>query len=62
MSASRRKGVLSITPQQGPEAADRLEKSLRLTRELITFGNNDLEGTSQPYDDALVVASRIGGF
>ena len=62
MSASCRKGVLSITFQKGLKAADQLEKRLRPTREPITFGDNDLEGTSQPYDDTLVMASRIGGF
>lgn len=29
---------------------------------LITFSEADFEGTSQPYDDALVVTARIGGF
>ena len=29
---------------------------------VFSFGDNDLEGTSQPYDDALVMASRIRGF
>lgn len=29
---------------------------------LITFSEADLEGTSQPYDDALVVTAQIGGF
>jgi len=62
MSASCRKGVLSITFQKGLEAGDQLEKRLSPTREPITFGDNDLEGTSQPYDNTLVVASRIGGF
>lgn len=32
---------LSITPQQGPEAINRLEKRLRPTRELITFDDDD---------------------
>lgn len=53
---------MSITPQQGPEATNRLEKRLGLTREPIAFNNNDFNGTSQPHDDALVVSSRIGGF
>lgn len=29
---------------------------------LITFGEANLEGTSQPHDDALVVTSQIRGF
>ena len=60
--ANRRKGVLSITPQSRMEASDQLEKRLRLNTEPIAFGDNDLEGTSQPHDDSLVVTSRIRGF
>lgn len=44
------------------EASNRLEKRLRLNTEPIAFGDDDLEGTTQSYDDALVVTSRIGGF
>lgn len=44
------------------EASDRLEKRLRLNIEPIAFGDDDLEGTTQPYDDELVMTSRIGGF
>ena len=29
---------------------------------MITFSETNLEGTSQPYDDALVVTCWIGGF
>ena len=31
-------------------------------RELIAFGDKDLEGTIQPHDDALVITARISGF
>ena len=41
---------------------DQLEKRLRPNTESIAFRDDDLEGTSQPHDDALVVVSRIGGF
>lgn len=60
--ASQCKGVLNITPQPRMEASDRLEKRLRLNIEPITFGEDDLEGTSQPHDDALVMTSRIIDF
>ena len=30
--------------------------------EPITFNDEDLEGTTQPHDDALVVTARINGF
>ena len=35
---------------------------MKFTREPITFDNDDLEGTIQPYDDALVVIAWISGF
>ena len=38
------------------------EKRPRRILVLITFGEADLEGTSQPHDDAVVVTSQIGGF
>ena len=38
------------------------KKKLKLTREPIAFNDSDLEGTIQPYDDALVVTTRINGF
>ena len=33
-----------------------------MTNELIAFGDDELEGTAQPHDDAFIMASRIGGF
>ena len=35
---------------------------MRIGREPIAFGDEDLEGTIQLYDDALVVTVRISGF
>ena len=35
---------------------------MKIGRELIAFGNDDLEGTVQPHDDALVITTRIRGF
>ena len=43
----------------GGESAEKKKKVGRLT---ISFGEDDLEGTVQPHDDALVVTARIGGF
>ena len=37
-------------------------KKMRFTREPIAFNDNDLEGTIQPHDDALVVTTIINGF
>ena len=35
---------------------------MKLTRGPIEFGDEDLEGMTQPHDDALVVTTRINGF
>lgn len=35
---------------------------MKIGREPIAFGDEDLEGTVQPHDDALVVTVRISGF
>ena len=35
---------------------------MRIGREPITFGDEDLEGTIQPHDDVLVVTAWISGF
>nr|XP_023884800.1 uncharacterized protein LOC111996990 [Quercus suber] len=35
---------------------------MKIGREPITFGNDDLEGTIQPHDVALVVTARISSF
>ena len=35
---------------------------MRFTQEPLAFDNNDLEGTIQPHDDALVVMAQIKGF
>ena len=35
---------------------------MRFTREPLAFDNNNLEGTIQPHDDALVVMAQIKGF
>ena len=38
------------------------EKKIRRSITSITFSETNLEGTSQPLDDTLVVTCRIGGF
>ena len=35
---------------------------MKFAQEPISFDNDDLEGTIQPHDDALVVTARISGF
>ncbi|XP_030930892.1 uncharacterized protein LOC115956730 [Quercus lobata] len=41
---------------------DLAEKKKKVERLTILFGEEDLEGTVQPYDDALVVTAQISGF
>ena len=38
------------------------KKKKKVGRLAISFGEDDLEGTVQPHDDALVETARIGGF
>ena len=37
-------------------------KKMKSQLEPIAFDDEDLEGTIQPHDDALVIMARIGGF
>ena len=39
-----------------------LKKRMKVGRRTISFDEEDLEGTIQPHDDALVVIARINGF
>lgn len=54
-------GILSNTPQWELEAIDHPGKKLKSSRENIAFDDDDLVGTTQPHDDALVVTLKIGG-
>ena len=38
------------------------QKRMKVSRRVISFDEEDLEGTIQPHDDALVVTGRINGF
>ena len=62
VSMSHRKGVLNVVTPPEVDIMSRLEKRPRKTSVPIMFSEEDLEGTSQPHDVALVVTSRIGGF
>ena len=57
-----RRGVLTLAPVGDCTIKQPPEKKVRTDRELIAFGDEDLEGMIQPYDDALVVTARISGF
>ena len=41
---------------------DSAEKKKKVEQLTISFGEDDLEGTVQPHDDALVVTAWISGF
>ena len=60
--AGRRKGVLTVVPVEGHSDVQLLDKKMKIAREPIAFDNDDLVGTIQPHDDALVVTARISGF
>ncbi|XP_030936220.1 uncharacterized protein LOC115961367 [Quercus lobata] len=59
---TRRKGVLTVVPIKDCLGKKSFEKKMKFAREPITFNNDDLEGTIQPHDDALVVTARINCF
>ena len=56
-TATRRRGVLAIVLVRECSDEQPTEKKLKFTWEPIAFNDNDLEGTIQPHDDALVVTA-----
>lgn len=54
--------MLAVVPAESCTGEQPSEKKLKYTREPIAFNDDDLEGTIQPHDDALVVIARINGF
>nr|XP_023914798.1 uncharacterized protein LOC112026346 [Quercus suber] len=59
---SKRRGVLAVVPTKNFTGEQPSKKKLKFIREPIAFNNDDLEGTVQPRDDALVVTAWINGF
>ena len=59
---SKRRGILTVMPAEGCPGEQPSEKKLKLTQEPIVFNADDLEGTIQPHDNALIVTARINGF
>ena len=59
-----RKGVLTIVlvESYSDKQPLELEKKMKFSREPLAFNDDDLKGTIQPHDDALVVMARISGF
>jgi len=58
----RRKGVLIVVPVEGNLSLQSLGKKMKFAQEPVSFDDDDLEGTIQPHDDALMVTARINGF
>ena len=61
-AAVGRRGVLTVAPGENCLGMQPPEKKMKIGREPIAFNDDDLEGTIQPHDDALVVTVRINGF
>ncbi|XP_075665594.1 uncharacterized protein LOC142635293 [Castanea sativa] len=59
---SRCKGVLSVVLVKNSEGDAQLGKKPKLIQGPVEFRDEDLEGTAQPHNDALVVTGRISGF
>ena len=59
---TRRKGVLVVALVESCRDEQPSEKKLKFSREPIAFIDDDLEGTIQPHDDALVIMAQINGF
>lgn len=62
VSMSHQRGILSIVTPPETEVTNQPKKKLKKNLDMIAFGEVDLEGTSQPHNDVLVVTSRISGF
>ena len=59
--ATRRRGVLAVVSMESCPNEQPSEKKLKHIREPIAFNDNDLEGTIQSYDGALVITAWING-
>ena len=53
---------MTVVPVEGNPDLQSPGKKMKFAREPISFDDDDLEGTTQPHDDALVVTARINGF
>ena len=49
--------MLAVVPVEDYLGKQPSKKKMKFTRQPIAFNNDDLEGTIQPHDDALVVAA-----
>ena len=49
--------MLIVVPGEGHLDVQPLDKKMKFAQEPIAFNDDDLEGTIQPHDDALVVTA-----
>ena len=61
-SVIARRGVLTVVSMGNCIGEKSPKKKMKIRREPIAFGDDDLEGTVQPHDDALVIMARISSF
>ena len=54
--------MLTVVPVEGNPDLQSPGKKMKFAREPVLFDDDDLEGTIQPHDDALMVTARISGF
>ena len=59
---TKRRGLLAVVLVESCSDKQPFEKKLKFTQEPIAFNDDNLEGTIQLHDDALVVTARINGF
>ncbi|XP_075636734.1 uncharacterized protein LOC142608969 [Castanea sativa] len=60
--ASRRNGVLAVVPAKNRTKEQPSGKRLKYTRWPIAFDDDNMKGTIQPHDNALVVTARMNSF
>ncbi|XP_075636701.1 uncharacterized protein LOC142608931 [Castanea sativa] len=62
IKAPTTKGVLTVVSAKGSASEQPPGKKPRYSRQSTAFDDDDLEGTTQPHHDALIVTARIRGF
>nr|POF10956.1 hypothetical protein CFP56_75815 [Quercus suber] len=61
-NVTRWRGVLTVVSVESNQEDAWPRKKVKLTREPIAFDDDNLEGTTQPHDDAFMVTAWINGF
>ncbi|XP_023875599.1 uncharacterized protein LOC111988073 [Quercus suber] len=61
-TAVTKNGVLTVVPAKDPLDKKPQEKKAKHAQETLAFNEDDLEGTIQPHDNALVVTAWVSSF